>query len=62
MDLRSRFKSKVPTYAPDLRVRYKDVTYETIHNDDFRRSIVKLKLPMELKEIFTEYDAAREIE
>ncbi len=47
-------------FSPKLDVRYKDVSYETIHDPKFRDALLS-KLPRDVVDkLFSEHDAAPE--
>ena len=47
-------------FHPTVRWLYKDVTYETIHNPDFRRALERPLGKESVAALFKEYDAAPE--
>ena len=48
-------------FNPKVSVTFKDVTYETIHNEDFRKELKKRFPEAAYNTLFKEYDAAPEI-
>ena len=61
-DLRDHFGSVEKIASPEIKVRYKDLSYETIHDPEFREALEKSKIPNHrLNELFCEHDAAPEI-
>ena len=47
-------------FKPAIRWIYKDVTYETIHNPDFRKGLEKSFSAARADKLFSEHDAAPE--
>lgn len=56
--LDKEFSSLVTGFNPTVRWLYKDVTYETIHNPDFRQALEGLLGRQNVAALFSEYDAA----
>jgi hypothetical protein len=54
------FAGIVSEFHPTIRWIYKDVTYETIHNPDFRRGLEKHFGKVRAEKLFSEHDAAPE--
>lgn len=54
------FTGIVLGFKPTIRWIYKDVTYETIHNNDFRRGVEKQFGKVRAEKLFSEHDAAPE--
>jgi hypothetical protein len=54
------FDRMVSEFNPTIRWIYKDATYETIHNADFRKGLEKHFGPARVGKLFTEHDAAPE--
>lgn len=54
------FAGVVTDFNPKIRWIYKDVTYETIHNTDFRKGLEKGFGKERAAKLFSEYDAAPE--
>ena len=56
--LDKEFSGIVAGFDPTVRWLYKDVTYETIHNPDFRQALEGLLGRQNVAALFSEYDAA----
>jgi len=54
------FEGIISDFKPTIRWIYKDVTYETIHNEDFRKGLEKGFGAARADKLFSEYDAAPE--
>ncbi len=60
-DLRDHFGDVKKIAAPEIKLKYKDISYETIHDPDFRKALKKSKIPENrLMELFNEHDAVPE--
>ncbi|NCC04623.1 MAG: hypothetical protein EOM37_11420 [Proteobacteria bacterium] len=59
--LENIFKGLFADFKPSVRWIYKDVTYETIHNPDFKKILEKYFGKEGAVKLFGEYDAAPEI-
>jgi hypothetical protein len=54
------FAGVVSEFNPTIRWTYKDVTYQTIHDPDFRKGLEKCFGQARAAKLFSEYDAAPE--
>jgi len=54
------FDGLISNFKPSIRWIYKDLTYETIHNEDFRKGVEKHFGPLRAVKLFSEHDAAPE--
>jgi hypothetical protein len=54
------FAGVVSEFSPTIRWTYKDVTYETIHDPDFRKGLEKCFGQARAAKLFSEHDAAPE--
>jgi hypothetical protein len=59
-ELEWAFSGVISEFNPTIRWIYKDVTYDTIHNDNFRKSLEKYFGKANTDKLFTEHDAAPE--
>lgn len=60
-DLKQHFGEIKDIASPEVKVKYKDISYETIHDNGFREALKKAKIPKgQLEKLFSEYDAAPE--
>ena len=59
-DLADAFGKVDTVFAPSLTVRFKDVTYESIHDGKFREALDKVMPARTVEKLFREYDAAPE--
>jgi hypothetical protein len=59
-DLDRAFSGVVSEFKPIIRWIYKDVTYDTIHNTDFRKVLEKHFGKAKAEKLFPEHDAAPE--
>jgi len=58
--LAAAFAGIISEFNPTIRWIYKDLTYETIHNADFRKGLEKHFGPARADKLFHEHDAAPE--
>lgn len=62
-DLFKEFGSTETISSPEIKVQFKDISYETIHDDKFRLALKNSGIPeKKLKELFSEHDVAPEVE
>lgn len=60
-DLLNEFGSLETILSPEIKIQFKDISYETIHDDKFREALKNSGIPEpRLKELFSEHDAAPE--
>ncbi|MEW8494548.1 MAG: hypothetical protein AB2604_12165 [Candidatus Thiodiazotropha taylori] len=60
-DLKSHFGNVEEISLPVIKLKYKDVSYETIHDPGFRAALELSKIPKNrVRELFSEHDAAPE--
>jgi hypothetical protein len=59
-DLEKAFGKKQQQVTPKVVLRFKDVTYQTLGDEEFRKAIEAHFGPSSFGKIFSEYDAARE--
>lgn len=60
-DLRMHIGDVEKIAAPKIKLKFKDISYETIHDLDFRTALEKSKIPQtQLLKLFSEHDAAPE--
>lgn len=57
-DLREAFGLSGAVFDPRVTVRFKDVTYESIHDPRFRDALEKVMPEATMEKLFSEYDAA----
>ncbi len=60
-DLRDHF-GDIDTFSmPVIKLKFKDISYETIHDDGFRNALMASSIPNnKVRELFSEHDAAPE--
>lgn len=60
-DLCRKFYSRETITSPEIKVQFKDISYETIHDQKFREALKNSGIPEpKLQELFSEHDVAPE--
>ncbi len=60
-DLRKEFGKPDEIASPDIKVQYKDISYETIHDEKFKKSLRNAGIhETVITQLFSEYDSAPE--
>ena len=60
-DLRKHIKRMKKIATPEIKLKFKDISYETIHDPNFRMALEKSKIPQDaLSELFSEHYVAPE--
>ena len=60
-DLRKSFGAPDKIASPEIKLQYKDIAYETIHEDRFHEELARAGIPKSrLEQLFSEHDAAPE--